>query len=244
MITALVTGGSGEIGGAICESFAKQGYNVVINYNKSKENAMKLLKKLQTEYGICAIALKADITKRDEVENMISDIKEQFGCVDILVNNAGISKIELFTDVSPCDWHKMIDTNLNGAFHCTQCVLPDMIRRHKGSVINISSMWGQTGASCEVCYSTAKAGLIGFTKALAKELAPSNIRVNCVAPGVIKTKMLDEIDESALNELVEETPIGRLGTPDDIANAVLFLTQESSSFITGQILGVNGGFVI
>lgn len=244
MKTALVTGASGAIGSAVCTELAKRGYNIVINYNKNKESALLLQNKLQQEYCVNTLLCKADVSDRYQVDSMISECEKKFGGVDILVNNAGISQIKLFTDVTPDEWHNMINTNLFGAFNVTQAVLPYMIRNHSGVVVNISSMWGQTGASCEVSYSTAKAGLIGFTKALAKELAPSNITVNCVAPGVIRTQMLNEVDADIIEALKEETPVGRLGEPQDIANAVAFLTDEKSSFITGQILGVNGGFVI
>lgn len=244
MKTALVTGASGAIGSAVCTELAKRGYNIVINYNKNKESALLLQNKLQQEYCVNTLLCKADVSDRYQVDSMISECEKKFGGVDILVNNAGISQIKLFTDVTPDEWHNMINTNLFGAFNVTQAVLPYMIRNHSGVVVNISSMWGQTGASCEVSYSTAKAGLIGFTKALAKELAPSNITVNCVAPGVIRTQMLDEVDADIIEALKEETPVGRLGEPQDVANAVAFLTDEKSSFITGQILGVNGGFVI
>lgn len=244
MKTALVTGASGAIGSAVCTELAKRGYNIVINYNKNKESALLLQNKLQQEYSVNTLLCKADVSDRYQVDSMISECEKKFGGVDILVNNAGISQIKLFTDVTPDEWHNMMNTNLFGAFNVTQAVLPYMIRNHSGVVVNISSMWGQTGASCEVSYSTAKAGLIGFTKALAKELAPSNITVNCVAPGVIRTQMLDEVDADIIEALKEETPVGRLGEPQDVANAVAFLTDEKSSFITGQILGVNGGFVI
>lgn len=164
--------------------------------------------------------------------------------VDVLVNNAGISSQKLFTDIKDDEWKKTIGVNLNGVFYCCKNVLPQMINRKSGVIINISSMWGEVGASCEVHYSASKAGVIGLTKALAKEVAPSGVRVNCIAPGVIMTDMMEDFDGETINELKAETPLGRLGTPEDIAAAALFLASDNASFITGQTLGVNGGFII
>lgn len=169
---------------------------------------------------------------------------EQAGDIDVLVNNAGVSSQKLFADITDEDWKKTTGVNLDGVFFCCREALKPMISKKNGVIINISSMWGEVGASCEVHYSATKAGVIGLTKALAKEVAPSGIRVNCITPGVIMTDMMADFDEKTVNELREETPLGRLGTPEDIAGAALFLASEDASFITGQVLGVNGGFVI
>lgn len=169
---------------------------------------------------------------------------EQARPVDVLINNAGVSSQKLFTDITDDDWRKTIGVNLDGVFYCCREVLPQMISRKNGVIINISSMWGEVGASCEVHYSASKAGVIGLTKALAKEVAPSGIRVNCISPGVIMTDMMSGFDDNTIEELKSETPLQRLGTPEDIASAALFLASDEASFITGQTLGVNGGFVI
>ncbi len=169
---------------------------------------------------------------------------EEVGSVDVLVNNAGISSQKLFTDITDDEWKRTIGVNLDGVFYCCRNALPYMIRQKSGAIINIGSMWGEVGASCEVHYSASKAGVIGLTKALAKEVAPSGVRVNCIAPGVVMTDMMSDFDDTTIEELKDETPLGRLGTPEDIAAAVLFLASDDASFITGQTLGVNGGFII
>lgn len=174
---------------------------------------------------------------------MFKNIRSQLGEVDVLINNAGVSNQKLFTDITDDDWRETLGVSLDGAFYCSREALPHMIRQKSGVIINISSMWGEVGASCEVHYSAAKAGIIGLTKALAKEVAPSGIRVNCIAPGVIMTDMMKSFDEETIEELRLETPLERLGTPDDIAEAAMFLASERASFITGQVLSVNGGFV-
>ena len=171
-------------------------------------------------------------------------IKEDFGRIDLLVCNAGIAQQKLFTDITDSDWNHMLGTNLTGVFNMCRAVIPEMVRKKEGKIINVSSMWGQTGASCEVHYSAAKAGVIGLTKALAKELAPSGITVNAVAPGVISTDMLSGFSQAELEQLRQEIPLGRLGTPQDVADAVAFLSSEGASYITGQVLAVNGGIVI
>ena len=175
---------------------------------------------------------------------MFARASDALGFIGTLVNNAGIAQQKLFTDITDGDWENMLGVHLGGTFRCCRAALPEMLRRHSGSIINISSMWGQTGGSCEVHYSAAKAGVIGLTKALAKEVAPSGITVNCIAPGVIRTRMLDGFSEDELAALAEETPAGRLGTPGDVAGAAVFLAGEDARFITGQVLGVNGGFVV
>lgn len=233
MRNVLITGASRGIGAATARYFAEMGDKVFINYNKSEEEA----KKLADSIGGCAI--KADVSKSSEVRQMI----EQVGRVDVLVNNAGISGFFMFDAMSDEEWDRIISTNLNGVFYCTREVLPRMISRKSGAIVNVSSMWGVTGASCEVAYSTSKAAIIGMTKALAKEVGPSGIRVNCVAPGTIDTDMNRIFDDATIGELCEDTPLGRIGTPEEVAKAIYFLSDENS-FITGQVLGVNGGFVI
>ena len=241
--TVVITGASRGIGSQCARVFAAAGYNVVINYNKSEERAQALLAELLAQ-GISAVAIKADVSDSAQANALIENSISLFGGVDVLVNNAGIGEQKLITDVTDEDWARMMGVNLNSAFYCTRKVLPHMINKKSGRIINISSLWGVCGASCEVHYSAAKAGLIGFTKALAKEVGPSGITVNCVAPGVIETDMNKALSEDDLDALCEETPVGRLGTTDDVAQMVLFLSQESGAFITGQVIGVNGGFVI
>lgn len=244
MKTVLITGASRGIGASIAVAFAQQGYAVVINYNKSKEKAENIAKIILDSYKVPAFAVKCDVSDYEQVQEMFNTIKDSFGGVDVLVNNAGVSFQKLFTDLSPEDWKNTMSTNLDSMFYCCKSALPYMISKKSGVIINISSMWGQVGASCEVHYSTAKAGVIGLTKALAKEVAPSGIRVNCIAPGVIMTDMMSSFDEQVINELKEETPLQKLGTPKNIADAAVFLASSKAEFITGQILGVNGGFVI
>lgn len=241
--TVLVTGSSRGIGSKIARVFAKDGYNVAINYKNSYESALEVKNQILSNGGVAEI-FKADVGVYSEVESMIKSINDTFGFIDVLVNNAGIAKQILFTDITPSIWSEMITNNLTSVYNCCSCVLPYMIREHRGNIINIASMWGETGGSCEVHYSSAKAGVIGLTKALAKEVGPSNIRVNCVSPGVIKTDMMSGFSQETLDELAEEAPLCRLGESSDVANAVLFLADSKSSFITGQILSVNGGIVI
>lgn len=241
--TVLITGAAGGIGSAIAVKFAKAGYNVVAHYNRSKDKAQSICRMLN-EGGYPAVALQADVADAASVQKMVDEVKFNFGGINVLVNNAGIARQKLFTDITNDDWRKMIDVNLTGVFNCCRAVVPVMVSAKKGAIINISSMWGQVGASCEVHYSAAKAGVIGLTKALAKELGPSNVRVNCVAPGVIETEMIAEFSPEDIKVLADETPLGRIGQPEDVANAALFLASDNASFITGQILGVNGGFVI
>lgn len=245
MKNVLITGGSGGIGTALCTAFAQAGKNVAVHYNKNRENAEKLALEISKEYNVKAFAVQADVADRKSVNAMFDEITAELGGIDILVNNAGIAQQKLFTDLTDGDWRNMLGTNLDGVFYCTQEALKRfMLPSHSGVVLNISSMWGQAGASCEVHYSAAKAGVIGLTKALAKELGLSNIRVNCIAPGVIMTDMMKGFDEQTIAELREETPLNTLGTPKDIADAAVFLCSDRAKFITGQVLGVNGGFVI
>ena len=230
MRNVLVTGASRGIGAAIAREFSKNGDKVFINYNTNREKAENLAKEIN------GTAVWADVADPDAVKEML----QKTGDIDVLVNNAGFAQFSMFDALSDEDWHRMIDVTLSGAFYCTRGVLPHMIHQKQGSIINISSIWGVTGASCEVAYSTAKAGLIGMTKALAKEVGPSGIRVNCIAPGVIDTDMNFMLAPDTISDLIEEIPLGRIGTPEDIAKAVLFLA-EPNSFITGQVLSINGG---
>ncbi|MEE0962928.1 3-oxoacyl-ACP reductase FabG [Ruminococcus sp. YE282] len=245
MKTVLITGASGGIGSAIAVAFAQNGYDVALNYNKNEAKAKKLAGILRETYGVNAAAVGADVSDRTAVNSMFDEIDRLFGNLDVLINNAGIAQQKLFTDISSDEWCSMLNTNLGGVFNCTQEALKRyMLKNHSGVILNISSMWGQVGASCEVHYSTAKAGVIGLTKALAKEVGLSGIRVNCICPGVIMTDMMKEFDENAVAELKKETPLNLLGAPEDIADSAVFLCSEKAKFITGQILGVNGGFVI
>ena len=233
-MAVIITGGTGAIGSAMARAFAKTN-DVAIIYKCSDEKA----RQLENELG--CTAYKADVSSAEEVSAAVERIAADFGKIDVLINNAGISQIKMLSAVTELDWYNMIDVHLTGAFNMTKAVLPFMISRKQGSIINISSVWGVYGASCEVPYSTVKAGLIGFTKSLSKEVAPSGITVNCIAPGVIDSPMNNaHLSPDEMNELIEETPLGRLGTPDDVASAAVYLA--SAGFVTGQVLGVDGGF--
>lgn len=240
--TALITGASRGIGKAIAIEFARNGYNVLANYNNSEKEASEL-EKMLTEEGYSIKVFKADVSKSSEADAMIEYCLKEFGGLDVLVNNAGISQDKLFTDITDEDWERMMSVNVTSVFNCSRKALQHMIWEKSGSIINITSMWGETGGSCEVHYSASKAAIIGMTKALAKEVGPSNIRVNAVSPGVIMTDMCAYYGEETLNELKEETPLMKLGKPEDIAETVYFLA-EKGNFITGQVVGVNGGMVI
>ena len=239
---ALVTGGARGIGKAICRSLAKDGFKIAINYNNSEKEATALKNELAdiTEVEI----FKCDVSDSVAVKGMFSEISQRLGNVSVLVNNAGVAEQVLFTDITDEMWQKMINTNLSSAFYCSREALKSMINEKYGVVINIASMWGEVGASMEVHYSTAKAGLIGMTKALAKEVGLSGVRVNAVSPGVVLTDMMSSFSENDKEMLKEETPLNTLGTPENIADAVSFLVSDKAKFITGQIFSVNGGFVI
>lgn len=239
----VVTGGSRGIGREICIQLSQQEDIVIINYNKSKKEAEEVYNYLKSK-GYQVEIFKADVSKKDQVEDLFSFCISKFGRIDVLVNNAGISYEGLITDMSEEDWDWVIDTNLKSVFLCSKEALTYMLPNHSGKIINISSMWGQVGASCEVAYSTSKAGIIGFTKALAKEVGPSGIKVNTVAPGVIMTDMMSGFSQEDIDYLKNETPLVRLGQTKDIANLVSFLVSDKSDFITGQVLASNGGFVI
>ena len=241
--TVLITGASRGIGAETARRFAKEGYAVGVNYCKSQAQAEHLVRELEA-MGVSAKAYRADVSDRAQVDRMVVDFLKDFGSMDVLVCNAGIAHQELFTDVTLDQWRQMLGINLDGVFHCCQAALPDMIRRKAGRIITLSSMWGQVGASCEVAYSAAKAGVIGLTRALAKEVGPSGITVNCVAPGVIETEMNGLLDQETKDALAEETPLERMGTPADVAEAIWFLASQGGSFFTGQVLAPNGGFII
>ncbi len=241
--TAVITGASRGIGKAIAEVFAKNGYNVVINYNHSEKDALNLKEELLNQGYSCEI-FKADVSDFDQANKLIDFAISTYGKIDTLVNNAGISQIKLFTDITKDDWDRMVGTNLSSIFNCTQPAIKNMLHYKSGSIINISSMWGIVGASCEVHYSAVKAGVIGLTKALAKELAPSGIRVNCISPGVVMTDMMNDFSKEDLDLIKEDIPLGSFGTPLDIANLALFLADEKAKNITGQNISSNGGQVI
>ncbi len=240
---ALITGASRGIGRSIAIELAKTGISAAINYNFSDKKAKELLEEIR-RFNQNVNIYKADVSNDNEVSTMVHKIESDFGKIDIAVNNAGISQIGLFTDMTSKERDRMIGVNLIGAMNVCKAVLPGMIHYKSGSIINISSMWGEVGASCEVVYSASKAGLIGFTKALAKEVGPSGIRVNCISPGIIDTDMNSELSQSDIDDLINDIPQKRIGMPKDIAKAVKFLISDEASYITGQILSVNGGIVI
>ena len=240
---ALVTGSSRGIGRAIARELAREGWKVCINYRVRKDCAESLLEEISA-FGGEAMIYGADVSRREEVNAMVAAVKEKWGAVSLLVNNAGVAGQALFQDVTDELWHRYFSVNVDGAFHAIQAVLPPMLREHAGCIINVSSMWGLRGASCEVTYSCTKAALIAMSRSLALELAPTNIRVNCIAPGVIKTDMLDALPAEVLPQLAEETPLRRLGTPEDIAHLAVFLASDKASFITGQVITADGGFIV
>lgn len=235
----IVTGGSRGIGAQIVRDLAKLGYTVILNYNKSKECAKTIEDELKQQ-GFYVDIFRADVSKKEEAEDLVKFTLNKYGKIDVLINNAGISQSKLFTDITDEDWLNMINTNLNSAFYCTRETVKNMIHNKQGLVINISSIWGITGASCEVHYSTAKAGVIGFTKALAKELGPSNIRVNAIAPGIIDTEMNSEYSKEDVEELKKEIPLEKIGTTTSISKCVKWLIEDD--YTTGEIISINGGW--
>ena len=241
MKTVLITGGSRGIGKCIAENLAKDGFNVVLNYNKSEKQAKQIKKELE-EQGINIEICKADVSKREEVKKLVKFTLNKFGNIDVLINNAGIARLQMFNDITDSDWNEMLGTNLNSVFYTTQEVLPNMIHNKNGCIINVSSIWGLVGASCEVAYSVSKAGIDGMTKSLAKELGPSNIRVNSIAPGVIDTEMNSNLDNAIKEEIKNETPLNKIGKPVDIYRCVKWLIEDE--FTTGQVISPNGGYVI
>lgn len=236
MSVAFVTGGSRGIGAETVKLLSQSGWSVAFCYFSDDAAAQEVAQKSG------ALAIKADVADSDALDKAVKQAQSKLGDIDLLVNNAAISFAGLFTDIAGEDWQRMFNVNVNGAFNATKSVLPQMINNKRGKIINISSVWGQVGASCEVHYSTTKAALIGFTKALAKEVGPSGITVNCIAPGVIATDMNKRLTKEDLTALADETPLCRIGTPEDVAKAVLYLASEGADFITGQVLGVDGGF--
>lgn len=240
---AVVTGGASGIGEAIVRALCRDGFAVAINYNRSEAEAHTLASELSAN-GSKVITIKADVSSSRQVDEMMKTVKETLGTPEVLVNNSGIAQQKLFTDITDYDWQSMIGVNLTGVFNACRAVLPFMIHEKRGKIINISSMWGQVGASCEVHYSASKAGVIGLTKALAQEVAPSGITVNCVAPGAVETKMMSSFSGEDIENLCQEIPMGRLGSPAEIADVVAFLASDRASYITGQVIGVNGGMVV
>ena len=224
---ALVTGASRGIGRATAEAFARAGYQVAANYCRSKEQIEQFSAQMERE-GCAVIPVQADVSDPEQVERMVQTVQRQFGHIDVLVCNAGIARQGLLTDFSPADWRQMMAVNLDGTFYCCRSVLPGMIRRQSGCIITTSSIWGIAGASCEVPYSAAKAGIIGLTRALAKEVGPSGIRVNCIAPGVIDTEMNGNLTPEVMAQLREETPLGTIGTPKQVADLALYLAGRGS----------------
>ena len=241
--TVLITGGSRGIGAACVGAFARAGWSVVFLYRRAEEAAEALCARLRGE-GLDVSCRRCDVSRRAEVFRTVNDLLRTYHRFDALVNNAGVAHIGLFTDMTEETWDALFAVNVKGAFNVTQAVLPSMISQGSGAIVNVSSMWGEVGASCEVAYSAAKAALIGMTKALAKEVGPSGVRVNCVSPGVIDTDMNAELTEADLAALAEETPLGRTGRAEEVAEAALYLCGEGASFITGQVLGVSGGLVV
>ena len=238
---ALITGASRGIGRATARRLAHEGYTVAVNYHVRQDCADSLVAELAAE-GLRAAAFQADVADRAQVEDMVRRVEDTFGPVSLLVNNAGVAGQALFQDVTEEMWRRYFGVNIDGAFHTIQAVLPPMLREHAGCIVNVSSMWGQVGASCEACYSATKGAVLALTKALAQELGPSGIRVNCVSPGVILTDMVANVAPEVLAELAQEAPLGKNGTPEDVAQAMVYLA--GAGFVTGQNLPVNGGFVL
>lgn len=233
MKNVLITGASGGIGGAIAQAFAERGYGVALGYNTNREAAERLCDRFDN-----AVCIKADVSDEAEVERLFDEAEARFGFMDTLVNCAGISKLGLFTEMSLAEWNEILAVNLTSVFLCSRRALRKMIAEKRGSIVNVSSIWGKVGASCEVAYSASKAGVIGLTKALAKEEGPSGIRVNCVAPGMIDTQMNGALSSEAIAEFCKDTALGRQGSPEEVAAAAVFLAE--SSYVTGQTLMVDG----
>ena len=243
MKTVLITGASRGIGREIAIKFASEGYNVVLNYNSSEAKAKTIAKQIE-KFGVKCLLVKADVSVESEVIDMVNVALKEFGRIDVLVNNAGVALSKLFQLTTTDEVARVFGVNTFGVINCSKAVVPSMVSEKSGKIINISSIWGKVGASMETIYSASKGAVIAFTMALAKELAPSNISVNCVCPGVIETDMLLEYTEEDKKELKNQTPLNRLGTPQDVANAVYFLASDNATFITGQVITVDGGFAL
>ena len=240
---ALITGSSRGIGRATALRLAREGYAVCINYLERRDKAEELLDALDRE-GRPAMCFQADVADKAAVNAMAEAVRARFGPVTLLVSNAGTAGQMQFQDVTETQWDRYFGVNVKGAYNAIQAVLPDMLHAHAGAIVTVSSMWGLRGASCEVVYSATKAALIGLTRSLAMELAPTGIRVNCVAPGVIRTDMVQVLGQETLDELARQTPLGRLGTPEDIAEAIAYFASDRASFVTGQVLTADGGFIL
>ena len=244
MSSVLITGASRGIGAATARLFAREGWNVAVNYSRSRSEAEELAREM-SGLGVRAVPIQADVSDPERAEGLVREAEEALGGLDAVVCGAGIAlSQQLLTDTAAEQWRRLMSVDLDGMFYTLKAAIPGLVRRKRGSIVTVSSMWGLTGGSCEAPYSAAKAGAIGLTKALAKELGPSNIRVNCVAPGVIDTDMNGHLTAEDLAALEEETPLGRIGTPEEAAQAICFLASDRASFITGQVLQVNGGMVI
>lgn len=240
---ALITGASGGIGAATARAFAQAGYGVAIHAHRNVDKLHALSQELSA-LSVPVLEVCADLSDPTQAKNMVDNVLEKFCQLDILVCCSGLSHVGLVTDIDPQQWKTLFGVNVDGMHYCCQAVLPHMVHRKEGCILTVSSMWGQVGASCEVAYSATKGAVIAYTKALAQEVGPSNIRVNCIAPGVIATEMNAHLSPEDLDALADETPLGRIGTPEECAACALFLASEGASFVTGQVLAPNGGLVI